>query len=437
MRVLIILGLGPLLAGQPQAADRSQVSTRVEQRTGYGLNPRLAPRSLTPQPFALPPGVSIAGGLTQDEAVAIALWNNAALDAAVSALGLARADLIEAGLLRNPSLQMLLPVGPKPFEFLLQAPIEAFWQRPKRVAAAKANLEAVAEALVQNGVDLTRDVRRAHADLWFARQRLGILREAAGLRTNIDQLTRKRLEAGDISEFDANLASIDARSAEDLSARAVRDAELAEERLRTFLGMRGDRTPLQPELKSVEPATDQPIDELIEAARSGRPDLRAAELNVEAIVKRAGWERSRIFASIMPALSTKRVGDSGIRSGPGIQLEIPLFHRNQGAISRADAEVERAMLQYLALRDLIELEVRDAALRAVQASESLKRVRSNVIPIAKEEIQLAENAYSRGNISYLNVLEATRQLYDALLREAEASGDVLRAQAELARGIGK
>src|SRR5690349_12908816 len=55
---------------------------------------------------ALPPDVRIDDGVTQDEAVAIALWNSPEFTAQVASLGFARADLVEAGLLRNPVLSL-------------------------------------------------------------------------------------------------------------------------------------------------------------------------------------------------------------------------------------------------------------------------------------------------------------------------------------------
>jgi hypothetical protein len=81
----------------------------------------------------LPAGVDLADGVTEDEAVAASLWNNAALSADLGSLGLARANLIKAGLIENPSLQMLLPVGAKPFELAISWPIEQLWQRPMAI----------------------------------------------------------------------------------------------------------------------------------------------------------------------------------------------------------------------------------------------------------------------------------------------------------------
>ena len=79
----------------------------------------------------MPPDVAIDDGLTSEEAVAIALWNSPSFQATLADLGIARADLVEAGLLRNPVFSLLFPVGPKQLEWTLQFPFDAIWQRPQ------------------------------------------------------------------------------------------------------------------------------------------------------------------------------------------------------------------------------------------------------------------------------------------------------------------
>src|SRR5262245_5953086 len=53
--------------------DRGCVSYQVQQRTGYDIGP--PPHACE---IVLPPGVCLDDGLTEDEAVILALWNNAA-----------------------------------------------------------------------------------------------------------------------------------------------------------------------------------------------------------------------------------------------------------------------------------------------------------------------------------------------------------------------
>ena len=184
-RITSLLTLMVVPAAVPK--DQAAISVEIEKRTGHALRP--AHLAVGEQP-SLPPGVLLDDGISEDEAVAVALWNNPELRAAFADLGVARADLVEAGVLVNPDLQLLFGVGSKPFELLLGAPIQALWQRPKRVAAAKLNVEKTSETLVQRGLDLTRDVGVAHASYSAAREQAEIHGELAKLTREIAELTQ-------------------------------------------------------------------------------------------------------------------------------------------------------------------------------------------------------------------------------------------------------
>ena len=179
----------------------------------------------------LPLDVSIEDGLTETEAIAIALWNNAGFQESLADLGIARADLVQAGLLRNPVFSLLLPWGPKQLEATARWPIDALWQRPKRVAAARLNVEAVGERLVARGLNLVADTRLVVCGA-ASRARVGQLAiENAQLARRIGDLSRSRLNAGDISELEADTADTDAARAELDARRAATDAALAENAL--------------------------------------------------------------------------------------------------------------------------------------------------------------------------------------------------------------
>ena len=422
-----------LLIGILPAADKNP-RDQIVDRAGKPMAPAGAqPR----RAFQLPAGITLDAALTADDAVAIALWNNTALQADLAALGPALADVRDAELRRNPTIQSLLPIGPKPFEFLLMWPIEDLWQRKKRILAAQQTFDVIGAGLVQNGINLVRDVRLAHADLWLAQARRKALAESAALRLRIAQLTAKRLEAGDASGLDVGLANTDAESAAELAKRAGGDIEIAQARLRAPLGMRADPRPLTARNRDAWPAIG-PANELVEAAYSGRPDLRSAELQIEANAYRAKWQRSRIFNLVMPMLSVKEVGSPlRTRVGPGLQMELPIFNRNQGLIARADAEVVQAAWRYAALRDRVEQEVRESIARWDQARLAVQQLRSQVRPALEQSIQQSETIFKNGDASYLNVLESTRLRYDVILREIDAEAAMARSFAELERAIGK
>src|SRR6185436_7499592 len=179
----------------------------------------------------------------------IALWNNPAFQVEMTALGLARADLVEAGQLRNPSLTLIFPFSTRILEAVANWPFEALWQRPKRVAAAKLELERVGETLVSRALDLVRDVRLTYAEYAAARTRAAIAEGIVQERREIAVIVNARLRAGDISELETSASVVDARMAEEQAARFTREAELAQERLRGLLGFDND----SPALKLIAP----------------------------------------------------------------------------------------------------------------------------------------------------------------------------------------
>ena len=146
------------------ASDRQAVSTRLKEQAGHPLR---APAEKSP----LPPGVSLDAPLSADDCVAIALWNNAQLEADLSVLAVAQADVKDARGIRDPFVQILIPAGPKRFESVWTLPLDLLIQRPQRIRAAEASLKRVTESVVQNGLNLARDVRVAHADLTLAESR--------------------------------------------------------------------------------------------------------------------------------------------------------------------------------------------------------------------------------------------------------------------------
>jgi len=138
-------------------------------------------------------------------------------------LGFARADLLEAGLLRNPVLSLLFPLGPKQAEATLRFPIEVLWERPRRVKAAGIAVNRVAVGLEQFGLNLVADVKIGFVELALARDRAQLAQAAAKQFEEIQRITDARLRAGDISELEARTAAIDAARARQDAARAVFD----------------------------------------------------------------------------------------------------------------------------------------------------------------------------------------------------------------------
>lgn len=384
----------------------------------------------------IPPNIHLEKPLSIDDAATIALWNNPQFGADLATLGIAKGDYIDAGQIRNPRVDILSPLGFKPFELLLTMPIEAIWERPSRVAAAERTYEQLANSLIQNGLTAVQDAQIAHTNLVLAKNREEILLKNVELRRRIAKINSDiRVRAGELTEVEGIATEVDSASSEELWVRAKHDTLLATERFRQAVGLM--LNPAKLEVVAYIPSTSPPpeVDSLVEKAMIARPDLRAAELAVMAAAKRAEWEGKRI-TQLSLLLGSKGVGDHGILTGPGISLDIPIFHQNNGRRKRADSEVEVATLQYLALKQRVAFEVKESRELLIQAQEVLARTRNKVLPLVRKSVALAERQYRRGSAAYLFVLEQTRSLVDAQLRAADFEAAVVRAETVLRRASG-
>jgi cobalt-zinc-cadmium efflux system outer membrane protein len=425
----VLAGLTAISCATARGTAPIEIADAIRAGTGAAARVEGTPAA------SLPAAAQTGDGLSREDAVAVALWNSAAFQVSVSQLGFARADLIDAGMIANPVLSLLFPIGPKQLEATLRWPIEILWERPRRVAAARPSFEAAAKQLVQSGLDLALSVRVAYADLALAVDRQGLATEAAAILQRIDTLTQSRLAVGDVAELEARAARVDAdRSAQD-AERLGHDVTIARERLRLLLGLAPDDRALERLRTSPEPERCGSSADLLRRALAARPDLRAAELTVEAAAARLGWERSRVL-TFTAVLDANGHGRDGFEAGPGADFSLPIFNRNQAGRLRGQAELQRASAAYVLLQQQVGLDVREASILFDQARQSRLVWRDRIVTPLRANLADAEESYAAGESSYLFVLESGRGLIDARVREREIEADEQRAQARIERAAG-
>ena len=415
----------------PAACDRDCVSSKISARTGHGLLNETGCGQVV-----YPNGASLSDGLTEEEAVLLALWNNAAFQEQLVDWKIAHGDLVQAGLLPNPELFYVAGAPDKPFRYAVDVPIAALWLRPIRIAAAERESHRVCERLTQAGLDLIRDTQQAYADLQLARGRLRVAEQSEELRQRVTKFAEVRMDGGDASPQEVATAKIDTLQAKQDVVRIRQDVAFAEERLRNLLGLSDDRTPLNPTDPAPTVRGEFDADVLSAEAVSSRPDLLAVAQAADAAAERLrlaqiGWFQ---FLGIADASNGTRTGHE---FGGGLRMTLPIFNHNEGAIARAEAEWEKLCRQRQTMHNQIVLEVRQAHLRYAQARAELEVLDGQTRPEVTAAIQRATAAYRDGDVGYIVVLQTSRQLIDAELRQVQLHAELRRAWAELERSVGR
>jgi cobalt-zinc-cadmium efflux system outer membrane protein len=431
--VALVLGLLSAACALPMAPDRARVAGGITERTGVDARGLPIPG----REWAAPPGASLEDGLSLEEAVAIALWNNADFQVALSTLGLARADLIEAGLLRNPVFSLLFPWGPKQLEFTATFAVDQIWQRPKRIEDARLNAEATAEQLVASGLRLVADVRLAFFEVLVAERRMTLAAEQTEVAALAAKLAEGQLRVGDISELDARLVRTDALRLEANRLTRVTARDLAMAQLRTLLGLDPRAADLRLSEQTAAAADNCPSgSELFQTAFAARPDVRAAELQIEAAGARAGLEEARIVA-LTASLDANARGIQGFEMGPGVGIEIPVLSQNQGRRARAAAELEQASRRYVAVRATVSSEISAAVIGLNEARNTARLLGDDVAASLATARKQTEGLFAAGEISLLTLLETRQRLIDVETTRVDAMFGVNRAIVRLEQAIGR
>jgi outer membrane protein, heavy metal efflux system len=430
----IVLLVTAFLAGcaAPFHFGRPCVSQGLYERTGEGLGPETFPCE-----FALPELANLDDGLSEDEAAAIGLWNNPGFQELLADLSITRADLIQAHQVTNPQLSTMFPLSVKQWELTLYVPVDVLLLRPRRVSAAQLESQRVAERLVQDGLNVVRDVRLAYADLKLAQSQARLSQAGRDRFAELARIAEARLKAGAVGELDIAPLRLEAQVSQERTVRAALEAEWARQRLRFLLGLSlvDEAFEISPDKEVPPPGID--VESLVAEAVDSRPDLRAADLAVAAASQRhrlAHFDYLNVSA-VLPDLNSK--GIKGFEAGPGLQMMLPLFHHNQGAKARTAAEVERLERQFVRLRDSAALEVRQAAIRLEQAEQCHALWRDEIVPRGEAAADSARKALAEDGTPLLTVLETTRQWLTARQRELETAADLQRAVAELERSVGR
>jgi cobalt-zinc-cadmium efflux system outer membrane protein len=398
----------------------------------------------------------LAADLTPDSAVAIAVLNNAQLQATFEDVGLSQAELFAAGRLHNPVLFASTrwsdsrPRGPDA-EFSLTADLLDDFFIPLRRRLARTAVAAAENRVARAVLDLAAEVRTAAYTLQ-ARQMLERRVQAiAEANEAASDLAQRQFDAGNINRLTLAQNQSAAQTAHLDLLRAQAQVELGRETLNRLLGLADQdeldqdkaerdlraRWRLSTDLPPLPP--DDPVPADLEArALAQRLDLAAAHSDFVVAQEAYELRRKTRFspAAVDAGVDTERNPDGSRVTGPQVSLGLPLFDQGQADLARLGSEVRRTRDRYEAKRADVAAEVRTAR-AALQSARAVSDYYVRTV-LPQQQLLLRE--------TLLNYNAMQKSGYELLLAKeaqltAERAGiDALRdywiARTELERAAG-
>lgn len=384
----------------------------------------------------------LARPLDAASAVRIAILNNRELRATLRELGIARGQLIQAGVLPNPTVEAeLLPERNSRIELRVEYNITALIFAGIRSRAEAPHLDAERYRVAAEVVDLGYRVRAAFYD-WQASEKSFEL----GQRT-LDAMTASR-DAARALERSGNLTELELASEEVAFERARIDvakmelaAASAKEALQRLLGLHGAQTSWQAtsEIAAVPPDAAVAEDLETQALRSNL-DLRSAKEELESLARRASVARNGGWVPDITAdvhalqgnpASDAPEDDRDWRFGAGVSVDLPVFDHKQGESLELESRFDAALERYYGKAVQVRSAAREIRAQLLSAHARALQYQNAILPAqARVNAQMILQ-YNAMQASVFDVIRARREELDLTIEYVMTLAEYWRAQAAL------
>jgi len=378
--------------------------------------------------------------LTADAAVQIALLNNRSLQAIYESLGVAQADLVEAGLLENPVFSITLYTGHagtiteasvvQDFVSLLSLSVR---KKVSEAAAQRVTLE-----VANNVVDRARQVQAQYFTVVGDAQALELAQQVVTATEAAAELAQRQRSAGNLSRRDQSLQQ--AFYAQMLLESAQAEAQLASdrERLNRLMGLWGRDTSWQiPSRLAGVPDTLPPLEQVEARAVAQRLDLAAAKKSVDAAAQALNLTRQfRYLGPFGIGVAYKREPGGDKFIGPSVELGLPIFNQHQAALARAEAELKRSEERVAALAVDIRSEAREARTRVAAAHEVVRHYREVMLPLQQTIVSETLKLYNGMLVGVYDLLLAKQAQVQTARQYVAASREFWLAWTDLELALG-
>ena len=366
----------------------------------------------------------------------LAFQSNPTLQQAVAAVDQVRGNLIQAGLYPNPQAGYLRTDSGHGGQarssgaFFGQEIVTAKKrQKAQAVEAEEVNrLSWQYQAQVQR---VLNDVRIRYFEVLGAEQSAKVAGRLVTIAADGLTTTEKLYEARQASKADVLQARIQLKTVR----LTLREAEIrhrtAWKQLTHVVGVPELAiTPVEGVVDGDIPERD--FDTSYQELLADSPQIRAAEVRVSHARAELVSETAQVVPNVTLQVVAERDQVNRFNSvNTFLSVPVPIFNRNQGNIFHAQADIREACQEVertkLALRDALA----DAFQRYETARTQVETLRDEILPDARESLEVTIAGYKGGEISILQVLAARQTYFQNSLAYIQAWTEVRKAVTEI------
>ncbi|PKO20113.1 hypothetical protein CVU37_01205 [candidate division BRC1 bacterium HGW-BRC1-1] len=428
-------------APAPGADAMQDIQNVTTGRTGYKLAPVNEAQCEETIQYAI--SCLLENSLSKDEAVQIALLNNRELQARLADLGIARGDLIDAGLLKNPLLDFLYRKSNAPdtlanLEWSVTLDFLNLLTLPLRRAIAASEFETTKLEIANDVLNLAFDVQSAYYNLQAATQAGKMYQAAVNASKAAYDGAQVLHEAGNITDLAFHQEQAIYEEQKLLLAEAETETVALREELNMLMGLWGNQVAWKiPDKLPEMPAREFQGAGLESVAVYQRLDLASIRQDIETLARESGLQdATRLLPELSGQFAAERDTDGSWLRGGGVSLPIPLFNQGQGRVLKAQAKLNQARHRYYAKAVNIRSEVRKAFAQMRKNRERVRYYDKIMLPLRKRMVEESHLLFNSMDVSPFELLASKREEINAQRDRTEALRAYWVARSDLERALG-
>lgn len=377
----------------------------------------------------------LAKPLGPDDAVRIALLNNRGLQAAYTELGIAEADVVQAGRLRNPgfSFARLRRADEVEIERTFLFDLLGLITMPMRTELEQRRFALTQGRVASEVIQLAADTRRAWVAAVAAQESAAYAAQVKDAAEASAELARRMAAAGNFSKLDHAREQVFYAEATAQLARARQSVISEREKLTRLMGLWGDDAQFKLPARLPDlPKTAREARDLETLAIKNRLDVKGAMQEAENLASSMGLTRATGFINVFEiGYQRNSASHEPRQTGYEIELRLPIFDWGGAKVARAEHTYMLAVHRAADAAVRARSEVREAYTAYRTAYDLARHYRDEIVPLRKhisEEVLLRYNGML---MSVFELLADARQQIATVSAAIDAQRDFWIAETNL------
>ena len=382
----------------------------------------------------------LASPLSADDAVQVALLNNRGLQATYAELGIAEANLVQAGRLRNPGFTFLRAQGggEKRIERTYTFDFVSLILAPLATRIEGRRFEQTKLLVTNEVLRVAVETRRAYFEAVAAQEGVRYFEQVKIAAEAGADLGRRMARAGNWSKLDQAREQVFYADAVAHLARARQASINEREKLTRRMGLWGEDIAFKlPDRLPALPADRPELKDLESYAMKERLDIQAARKETEGVAASLGLTKTTRFLNVLDVSYLRNSEPNGVReTGYEISIEIPLFDWGGARVAKAEALYMQSVNRVAETAVNARAEVRESYAGYLTAYELARHYRDEIVPLRKTISDENQLRYNGMLISVFELLADAREQVASVNAYIDALRGFWLAETDLQKALG-